>query len=101
MVKVMQSVKIPKFQRLRGEEAIKALNEFIAELEEQRGKELTDKQTNALIKLAKGLMASVKIETWSITSRKEIADAREISPDGLLLWKRFSVSNRQFQRTLL
>jgi len=101
MVREMQSVKIPKFQRLRGEEAIKALDEFIAELEEQRGKELTDKQTNALIKLAKGLMASIKIETRSITSRKEIADAHEMNPEDLLRWKCFSVSKRQFQRTLL
>lgn len=96
MVKVMQSVKIPSFQRLRGEEAVKALNEFIAELEEQRGKELTDKQTNALIKLAKGLMKSVKTEMWSITSRKEIAEAHEMSSKDLLLWKGYSVRKRQF-----
>ena len=40
----------------------KALYDFIAELEEQRGKELTDKQTKALIKIAKGLISSIKAE---------------------------------------
>ena len=97
MVKVMESVKIPKFRRLRGEAAVEALNEFIAELEDQRGKELTDKQTNALIKLAKGLIAAINTETWStIPGKEEFTNPHEMSPTDLLLWKSFSVRKRQF-----
>jgi len=39
----MQSLEIPEFQILRGEKAIKALYDFINELEEQRGEELKEK----------------------------------------------------------
>jgi len=58
----MQPVEIPEFPRLRGEEAIEALQDFIRELEEQRGKELTDKQTTALTKLSLGLISSIEAE---------------------------------------
>ena len=61
----MLLVEIPKFPRLRGEKAIWALFDFIDELEEQRGKELTEKQTAALIKLARGLISSIEIEIGS------------------------------------
>jgi len=37
----MQSVEIPEFPRLRSKEAIEALYDFVNELEEQKGKELT------------------------------------------------------------
>ena len=67
----MQPIGVPKFPRLRGEKAIKALYDFINELEEQRGKELTEKQTTALIKFAKGLIFSIKVETLSGSSDKE------------------------------
>ena len=53
-------IEIPEFPKLRGKNAIKALHGLIAELEEQRGKELTDKQTKALIKAAKGLISSIQ-----------------------------------------
>ena len=56
------SIEVPEFPRLRGEKAIKALHDFIAELEEQDGKELADKQTTALIKIAKGLVSSIQAE---------------------------------------
>ena len=59
----MRYIEIPDFPILRGEKAIKALYDFINELEEQRGKELTDKQTDALIKLAHGLISSIEEET--------------------------------------
>ena len=59
----MSYMYIPEFQTLRGEEAIEALNEYIAELEEQKPVELTDKQVDALIKFARGLIASIKLET--------------------------------------
>jgi hypothetical protein len=68
----MQFIEIPEFPILRGEEAVKALNEFIIELKEQRGKELTAKQTKALIKLAKGLIHSIETETRASTSGKNI-----------------------------
>jgi len=54
------TIQIPEFPILRGEKAVKALRDFIAELEEQRGKELADKQTKALIKIAKGLISSIQ-----------------------------------------
>ena len=55
-------IEIPEFPRLRGEKAIKALYDFIAELEKQSGNELTDKQTKALIKITKGLISSIQLE---------------------------------------
>ncbi len=66
----MQHIEIPEFPVLRGEKAIKALYDFIDELEEQRGKELTEKQTTALIKFARGLISSIEAETRSDTSYK-------------------------------
>jgi hypothetical protein len=59
----MQPIEIPEFEILRGEKAIEALHVFINELEGQRGEKLTDKQTNALIKLAKGLISFIETET--------------------------------------
>ena len=61
----MHLVEIPEFAILRGEEAIEALYGFIDELEEQRGQTLTDKQTDALIKLARGLISSIETEMLS------------------------------------
>ena len=62
MVIEMQPVLIPEFPKLRGEEAIEVLHDFIRELEEQRGKELTTKQTNALTKFSLGLISSIEAE---------------------------------------
>jgi hypothetical protein len=67
----MQPIEIPEFEILRGEKAIEALYVFINELEGQRGKELTDKQTNALIKLAKELISSIETETQLDISSEE------------------------------
>ena len=72
----MQPLEIPEFQILRGEKAIKALHDFINELEEQRDKELTEKQIAALTKLAKGLISSIEAETRSDTSDKDIKEMR-------------------------
>ena len=66
----MQPLEIPEFPVLRGEKAIEALYDFINELEEQRGKELTEKQTTALIKLTKGLISFIEAEIQSDTSCK-------------------------------
>ena len=65
MVIGIQPIQILEFPKLRGEEAIEALNAFIRELEEQRGQELTDKQTNALIKFSSGLISSIETENQS------------------------------------
>jgi hypothetical protein len=67
----MQPIEIPEFEILRGEKAIEALYVFINELEVQRGEELTDKQTNALIKLADGLISFIETETPLDTSSEE------------------------------
>ncbi len=72
MVMKTRSIRTPEFPRLRGEEAIEALNDFVNELEEQRGKELTDKQTTAMIRFTKNLISSIEAETQSSTSDKEI-----------------------------
>lgn len=55
-------IEIPEFPRLRGEKAIRVLNDLIVELEKQRGNGLTDKQTKALIKIAKGLISSIEVK---------------------------------------
>ena len=68
----MQLIDIPEFPRLRGEKAIEALYDFVDELEKQRSEELTDKQTKALIKFAKGLISSIEAEMQLGTSEKDI-----------------------------
>jgi len=75
----MQRIEIPEFPILRGVEAIGALYDFIDELEEQRGMELTDKQTNAMIKLAKGLISSIEVETQMATHNKDIKERRFVT----------------------
>jgi len=67
----MQPIEIPEFPKLRGKEAIEALYDFVDELEEQGGRELTDKQTTALIKFAWGLISSIEAEKQADTSDKE------------------------------
>lgn len=61
----------PGFSRLGREEAIKNLRHHILELEEQKGKELTEKQIAALIKFTKGLISSIETETKSSHLDKE------------------------------
>ena len=73
VVMEMQPVEIPEFPKLRGEEAIETLCCHILELEEQRGKELSDKQTTALIKFVKGLISSIEVETSSTTAMTNLA----------------------------
>ena len=72
----MEYIEIPEFPRLRGEKAIDALSDFINEIEEQRGEELTEKQTAALIKLAKALISYIDAEiyarAWLDTLDKEM-----------------------------
>lgn len=77
----MELLEIPEFPVLRGKKAIQALHDYINELEEQRGKELTEKQTTALIKLTKGLISSIEAETHSDTSCKDTKELRSVTPD--------------------
>jgi hypothetical protein len=60
---------LPKFPRLKGEEAIAALNNFIEELE-KRDKKLTKKQTKTLKKLAKGIISSIEAEQGRESPKK-------------------------------
>jgi phage host-nuclease inhibitor protein Gam len=61
----MQYLNIPKFPTLRGEDAIKALNDYVQELVEQKPEELTDKQVTTLTKFAEGLISSIQSQTPS------------------------------------
>lgn len=72
----MQPIMMPKFMKLRGERAIEALHDFMNEFEEQRGKELTEKQATALIKLAKGLISLIEAEKQSYTSDENVKKMR-------------------------
>ena len=50
-------IKIPEAAELQGEEAIRALSDAIAKLEEQKGNQLTGEQTEVSIKIAKGMIS--------------------------------------------
>jgi len=66
-------IEIPEIPELRGEKAVKVLYGAIAELEEQRGNQLTDNQTKALIKIVKGMISSIQIEQERAKPRKRIS----------------------------
>jgi hypothetical protein len=70
----MQLIDIPESPTLRGEKAVKALCDFIDALEKQRNEGLTDKQTTALIKFARGLISPIEAETQLGTSEKDIKE---------------------------
>ena len=67
------TIEIPEIPELRGEKAIKVLYDAIAELEEQRGNQLTDKQARALIKIAKGMISSIQKEKERAKPKKRIS----------------------------
>ncbi len=50
------------FPILCGEEAIRALRDFVDEIKQQKGKELMEKQVDALIEFANGLILSIKTQ---------------------------------------
>ena len=75
----MQFIEVPEPPRLRGEEAIAALTNFVGELEKQRDKELTDEQTTVLTKLAKGLISSIEAEKRFKTSDKAVKQTGFVS----------------------
>jgi hypothetical protein len=67
----MEYIKIPETIRISGTEAIQSLNEYISELQQQTNKELTKKQKSAMIKFARGLIASIENEIETEAMRKE------------------------------
>ncbi len=63
---------------MRGEKAIRALHDFITELEAQRGEELTEKQIRGLIKFAQGLISSIQAEIRIAEEMKEMRLERRL-----------------------
>jgi hypothetical protein len=61
----MQYLNIPTFQTLCGEAAVKALNDYVKDLAEQKPEELTESQVKALTQSAKALIASLQSQTPS------------------------------------
>lgn len=59
----MKHLDIPVTPVLEGEDAVRALKEYISELEEGRGRELHEKQKLVMIGLAKRLLLSIEAET--------------------------------------
>jgi len=74
MVMEGRSVETAILPILNGEEAIDALRDFTHELERQRGEELTEKQTQALIKVTRGLISSIKTEMRSNQIMNELCE---------------------------
>jgi len=58
----MQYFEMPELSVLRGEDAVAALQEYIDELKKNRDEDLTESQTKALIRLAKGLISTIEAE---------------------------------------
>lgn len=56
----MQTLETSNLEVLDGARAIEALREYIDELEERRGEDLTKRQTDAMIKLANALISSIE-----------------------------------------
>ena len=72
----MNSIMLPEFPQLKGEEAITALNTFLEGLE-NRDEKLTKKQTKTLKKFAKGLISSIRAEQ-KMESPKEMGFASRL-----------------------
>ena len=66
-------IEIPEIPELRGEKAVKTLYDAIAELEEQKGDQLTEKRARALIKIAKGMISSLQVERERAKPKKRIS----------------------------
>jgi hypothetical protein len=67
----MQYLNIPTFQTLCGEAAVKALNDYVKDLAEQKPEELTDNQAKVLTTLARALIFSIQSEKTE-TSKENI-----------------------------
>ena len=59
----MEPIETPELPVLNVEKAIKSLQDYINELEEQKSEELTDKQVKALSKFVQGLVSETETET--------------------------------------
>lgn len=75
----MRSIEIPESPRLRGEEAIWAVNDFVTELRNRKGKELTERQIAAVVKFVQGLTASIEEERKLNGSKQSIKEMRLVS----------------------
>jgi len=64
-------VSSPKIHSLRGEEAIKALNDYMDELEKSNPEELTEAQARVVVKLAEVLISVIGEETTILDSVKQ------------------------------
>ncbi len=67
----MQHYQRPGIVVLKGEEAIEVLEEYINELREGKAEELTANQTEAMIKLATGLISAIDEETTILEPPKQ------------------------------
>jgi len=72
----MEYINIPETVKIGGKEAIRSLNDYINELEQQTSNQLTKKQKSAMIKFARGLISSIEYEMQHKTARKP---ARKVS----------------------
>ena len=59
----MEPCTMPRIVNLKGRDAVDALSEFIQELQRQRERELTDKQIDALIRIASELISNIEAQT--------------------------------------
>jgi len=69
----MQHYYKPKVVVLKGEDAIEVLEEYITELEYNKPEELSQKQAQVMIKLAKGLISTIEEEP---IHRKNLGESR-------------------------
>jgi GMP synthase PP-ATPase subunit len=97
----MQYIEIPELPTLRGENAVKALYEYIRELEEQRNEGLTKKQTKALIKLAQGLISAIETERRSAAAKKKIKSPHLVAQLKKTILKRLSEPFRATENSQL
>lgn len=68
----MQDVEMPEISVLHGDEAIKALQQYIDELEKQDVEGLTENQTRALVKIAQGLISTLEAQKQQHRNEQKI-----------------------------
>jgi hypothetical protein len=73
-------IEIPEVHKLRGEEAIKVLQNLIAGLENNKESKLTRKQKRTLIRIASSLIDSIKEEKQNKKSKKAVQTFSEQDP---------------------
>jgi hypothetical protein len=59
----MQYYDRPEILTLKGDEAAEALREYLRELQGHQPEELTERQTEAMIRITKGLISAIEAET--------------------------------------